>query len=82
MVRKMLLLKNQNLGLKKHIISCGDLTNIYDNVICIEDDLVLSPYFMNYVIKWLESGILNQENIIEYLKIHTIIFSYLTNKTC
>lgn len=37
-----------NLGLKEHILSCGDLTNEYDSVIVLEDDLVVSPSFYNY----------------------------------
>ena len=36
-------------GLRKHIIQCGDLTEQYDAVIVLEDDLVVSPYFYYYV---------------------------------
>ena len=38
------------LGLKKHIISCGDLSQEYGSVIILEDDLYLSPNFFNYTI--------------------------------
>lgn len=38
----------ENLGLKKHILSCGDLTRIYDTVIVLEDDLYVSPNFYSY----------------------------------
>ncbi len=35
-------------GLKAHIISCGDLTAQYDQVIVLEDDLYVSPFFYQY----------------------------------
>lgn len=36
-------------GLRKHIIQCGNLTQVYDSVIVLEDDLVVSKYFYSYV---------------------------------
>ena len=39
---------SRNLGLKKHIIFCGDLTEKYQSVIILEDDLIVSPAFYNY----------------------------------
>lgn len=41
----------QRLGLRKHVISCGNLTNIYDAVIVLEDDIFVSKYFFSYVVK-------------------------------
>jgi len=38
----------QNLGLRKHILSCGDLSKEYGNVIIIEDDCVVSPQFYSF----------------------------------
>ncbi len=38
----------QNLKLKTHIITCGDLTDKYDAVIMLEDDLFVSPQFYSY----------------------------------
>lgn len=40
--------KNEHLGLRKHILSCGDLSYQYGSVIILEDDLVVSPYFYKY----------------------------------
>jgi hypothetical protein len=40
--------KTEHLGLRKHILSCGDLTYQYGSVIILEDDLVVSPYFYKY----------------------------------
>lgn len=50
------------LGLKNHILTCGDLVNLFDSIIMLEDDLYVSPYFYDYSIKSLEYfG--NDENI-------------------
>lgn len=38
----------ENLGLKKHIISCGDLVENYDAVIVLEDDLFVATGFYDY----------------------------------
>ncbi len=38
-----------NLGLKKHVLSCGDLIVKYDGIVMLEDDLIVSPYFMQFV---------------------------------
>lgn len=39
---------SHNLGLRKHVISCGDLTREYESIILLEDDLLLSPNFYDY----------------------------------
>ena len=36
-------------GLRRHIIQCGDLTEKYDAVVVLEDDLRVSKYFYSYV---------------------------------
>jgi len=38
----------ENLGLKRHIIKCGDLTSLYDAIILLEDDLYVSAAFYDY----------------------------------
>lgn len=45
---KQVIYQETNLGLRKHIIKCGTLTHQYENVIVLEDDLVVSPYFYTY----------------------------------
>jgi len=40
-----------NLGLRKHIISCGDLSDQYEAVIVLEDDLLVSPAFYDYAVQ-------------------------------
>lgn len=37
------------LGLRKHILSCGDLTDIYDAVVVLEDDLIVSTMYYRYL---------------------------------
>lgn len=39
----------EKLGLRKHILSCGDLTLEYDAVVVLEDDLIVSRSYYNYV---------------------------------
>ena len=41
----------KNLGLKDHIISCGDLTSDYGSIILLEDDLVVSKSFYHFACK-------------------------------
>ncbi len=36
-------------GLRPHIIQCGDLTEKYDAVVVLEDDLMVAPHFYSYV---------------------------------
>lgn len=40
---------SRNLGLRRHIIECGDLSMEYGAAIIFEDDIVPSPYFYGYV---------------------------------
>ncbi|MEN8229371.1 MAG: glycosyltransferase family 2 protein [Bacteroidota bacterium] len=40
----------EHLGLKKHVLQCGDLSREYGAVIVLEDDLFVSPYFYSYAI--------------------------------
>ena len=39
----------ERLGLKAHIIQCGDLTHYFKAVALFEDDLWVSPYFYHYL---------------------------------
>jgi len=40
---------NRNLGLREHVLFCGDLSSEYGAVVVLEDDLFVSPYFYEYV---------------------------------
>lgn len=37
-----------NLGLRKHVILCGDMSKEYESIIMLEDDLFVSPNFYTY----------------------------------
>lgn len=42
---------SENQGLKRHILSCGDLTQSYDGIILLEDDLYVSRDFYCYALE-------------------------------
>ena len=46
---KIVIKHETNLGLRKHVISCGDLVYKYDEIIILEDDLYVSPFFYDYI---------------------------------
>lgn len=45
---KQVIYQERNLGLKAHILTCGNLTQDHDGIILLEDDLVVSPDFYRY----------------------------------
>ncbi len=51
---KRILCHSDRMGLRNHIISCGDLTEQYGAVMILEDDLYVSPDFYNYAMQALE----------------------------
>ncbi len=51
---KKIIEQKKNLGLKAHILSCGDLSEEYGAVIVLEDDLIVSPFFYDYALQSLE----------------------------
>ena len=44
-----LIQREARMGLRKHILSCGDMVEQYDAIVVLEDDLVLSPFFFDYI---------------------------------
>lgn len=46
--RKKVIYQDQPLGLKDHILACGDLTERYGTIIMLEDDIYVSPLFYDY----------------------------------
>jgi len=44
----------ENLGLKKHVLACGDLSQRFDSIIMLEDDLFVSPTFYSYTVQALD----------------------------
>ncbi len=45
---KKIITRDQNLGLHKHILACGQLSDEYGSIILFEDDLYISPCFYDY----------------------------------
>lgn len=45
---KQVIAHKQNLGLKAHILQCGELSKQYEGIIVLEDDLFVSPAFYDY----------------------------------
>lgn len=45
---KEVIVRKTNLGLRKHIIQCGNLTQQYGDIILLEDDIFVSPEFCSY----------------------------------
>lgn len=48
---KEIILQPLKLGLRNHILKCGDLSEKYGSVIILEDDLFVSPFFYDYTIQ-------------------------------
>lgn len=58
--KKIVKYQEVNLGLRKHILQCGDLTATYDSVIVLEDDLYVAPNFYFFATNALDFS--NNEN--------------------
>lgn len=46
--KKRVIHQKNNLGVKKHVLQCGDLVNEYGSIIMLEDDITVSPDFYSY----------------------------------
>ncbi|MBP2626286.1 MAG: glycosyl transferase family 2 [Firmicutes bacterium] len=45
---KIVEMQSEHLGLHRHVIKCGDMSEKYSNIILLEDDLYVSPNFYRY----------------------------------
>lgn len=45
---KKIIFQDTNLGLKKHVLKCGNLVSEYENIIVLEDDLYVAESFYEY----------------------------------
>lgn len=48
---KRVIKRKDRMGLKKHILSCGDMTEEFGSIIMLEDDLFVSPLFYDYTVE-------------------------------
>lgn len=62
---KKVIIQNEHLGLKNHVLKCGNLTNEYDNIILLEDDIIVSKNYFNYA-KYVINFYKNNNNIAGY----------------
>ena len=51
---KRVIFREKNMGLRAHVIACGDLANKYESIVMLEDDIYVSPMFYKYASKALE----------------------------
>ncbi len=48
---KRVIAREQRMGLRQHVLSCGDLTEEYGDIVVLEDDLFVSPHFYEYSVR-------------------------------
>ena len=51
---KEVIYREKNMGLRPHVLACGDLVNDYSSIIMLEDDIFVSPVFYRYACQALE----------------------------
>jgi len=52
--QKEIIAHKENLGLRRHILACGEIALQYDGIILLEDDLYVSPFFYQYTLATLD----------------------------
>jgi len=52
--QKEVITHKENLGLRRHILSCGELSSQYDGIVLLEDDLYVSPWFYKFTVAALD----------------------------
>ena len=48
-------IQRERLGLKRHILQCGDLSQLFRAIILLEDDIFVGPYFYDYTLQALKA---------------------------
>lgn len=51
---KSIICQGENLGLRRHILACGNLTHTYGSIIMLEDDLYVGDDFYSYAVSALQ----------------------------
>ncbi len=65
-----------NLGLRKHVLECGNLLEEFDALIVLEDDLIVAPNFYFYSVASIEQYFNNPE--IAGISLYNFQINYLT----
>ena len=74
--QKHIIAHNSNLGLRKHILSCGLLLKKYDALVVLEDDIVVSPNYYRYVVQCIEKY--HDDDRIAGISLYNFPVNYLT----
>lgn len=75
---KMVIKHKTNLGLFRHILLCGDLTQKYENVIILEDDLIVSPEFFKFSLSAIKY--FSDDSRIAGISLYSHSFNFQTNR--
>jgi hypothetical protein len=72
---KKIIAHENNMGLRNHILACGGLSDLYEAVIVLEDDLIVSPAFY-----WYAFAVLNHYNDSPEVSGHSL-YNYQYNQS-
>jgi glycosyltransferase involved in cell wall biosynthesis len=67
---------SKNLGLREHILNCGDLTERYGAIIMLEDDLLISPSFYQFAVSGVNSTAFQNPDVVGLS-----LYNYRVNET-
>ena len=73
---KEVVVHSENLGLREHILRCGDLTEKYGAIIMLEDDLGVSRFFYEYAVQAL--GVFSDREEVAGIS----LYKHLINVNC
>jgi len=49
--KKYIIVHEENLGLRQHILTCGDMSEKFENIIILEDDMFVGKFFYDFSVK-------------------------------
>lgn len=71
---KKIIAYTENLGLRQHVLKCGDLTSGYDGLIVLEDDIYVAPSFYLYAKTCVEK--FSEDNHIAGISLYSFAINY------
>ena len=69
---------SEKLGLRAHILKCGDFTNQYSHVCIIEDDLFVSPGLYNFAKQ--ASDYYENDEMVAGISLYTHLYNHIANR--
>lgn len=75
---KRVIIHEHNLGLRKHVLSCGRLLEEFDAIVVLEDDIIVAPSFMYFVTQCVEKYY--DDSSIAGISLYNFLVNYQTNK--